>query len=367
MKWNWQQPEWPAFKYAPDQYTDYETAFQRQAGITVGALQHLSDADKNNVVIELLSSEAVKTAEIEGEILDRDSVQSSLRRHFGLQTDFGAASPAERGIARMYMDLYREHSAPITQETLFKWHSWLMAGRSDLASIGSYRAHEDPMQVVSGPIHRRKVHFEAPPSSIVPKEMQAFIEWCNADIQITPVLKAGIAHLYFVSIHPFEDGNGRIARAVSEKILAQGAGQPVLTALSLLIQKNRPAYYQELEAANKAMEIDRWLDWFGKMVLEAQQYSLSWIEFTIAKTRLLDRLQGQINERQEKALLRMMREGPEGFTGGMSAQNYMKITGASPATAFRDLQALVDKGALTRTGEKKGARYWLACKQDAPG
>jgi len=218
--------------------------------------------------------------------------------------------------------------------------------------------------VLSGAIHQPKVHFEAPPSSRVPEEMQRFCAWFNDTTpdgkQPLPALtRAGIAHLYFECIHPFEDGNGRIGRAIAEKALAQGTGEPSLTALSLMIQRKRSEYYDQLEAANKTLDVNDWLNWFADTVLAAQDYTLHWLDFLLAKTKLLDRLRGQINERQEKALLRMMREGPEGFRGGLSAGNYSSITGAPAATARRDLAHLVELGALMRTGRLKGTRYWL--------
>jgi Fic family protein len=171
--------------------------------------------------------------------------------------------------------------------------------------------------------------------------------------------RAGIAHLYFESIHPFEDGNGRIGRAIAEKALAQGAGQPSLTALSLLIHRQRKDYYSQLEAANKTLEVDPWLDWFADIVLAAQAHTLQGLDFLLASSRLWDRLRGQLNERQEKALSRLMRAGVDGFVGGLSASKYMAITGAPAATARRDLGHLVELGALRRTGQLKGTRYWL--------
>jgi len=227
------------------------------------------------------------------------------------------------------------------------------------------------MQVVSGAIHAPKVHFEAPPSARVPREMERFCRWFNETAPggrtIPSLARAGIAHLYFECIHPFEDGNGRLGRAIAEKALAQGAGQPSLTALSLTIQRSRTNYYDELEAANKKLDTNDWLNWFADTVLAAQEYTLRWLNFVLAKTKLLARLEAHINERQKKALLRMMREGPDGFRGGLSASNYMSITGAPAATTRRDLTGLVELGGLVRTGQRKGTRYWLALPHPSPG
>ncbi|MCW5621300.1 MAG: Fic family protein [Burkholderiales bacterium] len=364
MRWNWQDPDWPHFRFQAQVLARREAMFLQHSGIVLGTMRHLPKDEHLHLVVELISTEALKTSEIEGEILDRDSVQSSLRRQFGLQSDARRVPPAEQGIAEMLTDLYRSYAEPLTHESLFAWHRMLTKGRTDI-EVGRWRTHGEPMQVVSGPVHTPKVHFEAPPSTIVPKEMTAFCKWFNdtapgGAATLPALTRASLAHLYFESIHPFEDGNGRIGRAISEKALAQGIGQPSLSALSLTIERQRSQYYLELELANKSLQVDRWLDWFADTVLAAQSYTVRWTEFLIAKTRLLDRLRGQINPRQEKALLRVMREGPDGFKGGLSAGNYQGITGAPPATARRDLAELVELGALRRTGQLRGTRYWLA-------
>jgi len=364
MTWNWQDSDWPNFRFSPDRLGEREAVFLRQSGVIVGTVRHLPDDDRLPLVVDLISTEALKTSEIEGELLDRDSVQSSLRRQFGLQTDARRVAPAEHGIAQMLTDLYRRSAEPLDEHTLFQWHTWLMQSRGDLNVIGAYRTHDDPMRVVSGSIYDPKIHFEAPPSKRVAEEMDRFIAWFNRTAPggaspLSALARAGIAHLYFECIHPFEDGNGRIGRAISEKALAQGAGQPSLTALSLLIQRHRADYYDELETANKKLDVDDWLQWFADRVLAAQSYTLRWLDFLLAKTKLFDRLRGQLNARQEKALLRMMREGPDGFQGGLSASNYTSLTGAPAATARRDLVHLVEIGALVRTGQLKGTRYWL--------
>jgi Fic family protein len=217
---------------------------------------------------------------------------------------------------------------------------------------------------VSGAIHDPTVHFEAPPSGRVSKEMRRYLTWFNDTTPNTrknlPALtRAGIAHLHFESIHPFEDGNGRVGRALAEKVLAQGLGQPSLTALATTMLNHRGEYYQALEAANKNNEITAWLTWFAGISLEAQQRSLAQVEFVLDKARLLDRFRSDLNDRQLRVLLRVLREGPEGFKGGLSAGNYMTISKASPATTTRDLANMVERGALTRTGEKRHTRYHL--------
>ncbi len=362
MSWNWQQPEWPDFFWDKARLAKAETTFLLEAGEYVGAVKHLEADDREQLTVEAMSAEAVSTSEIEGEILDRASVQSSIRQQLGLAADRRKAGAAERGISEMMVDLYRSYAAPPSDEMLFAWHRMLTNGRRDLKDIGCYRTHAEPMQVVSGALHAPKVHFEAPPSSEVPAEMSRFIHWFDRTAPdgrepLPAITRAGIAHLYFVCIHPFEDGNGRIGRAIAEKALAQGVDHPTLAALAATILLKRKGYYAALEANNKRSEITPWLAWFAATTIEAQRRAMALVEFRIDKTRLLNRLRGQLNERQQKALLRMLREGPEGFEGGLTASKYVSITGASAATATRDLADLVAKHALARTGERRHARY----------
>ncbi len=364
MVWNWQQPDWPNFVWDKARFVKAEERFLVEAGICVGAIKHLGSEDRDQLIIEAMSTEALTTSEIEGEILDRASVQSSIRRQLGLGADNRRVTPAEQGIAEMMVDLYRSFAEPLSDDMLFAWHRMLTSGRTDLKDIGRYRTHEEPMQVVSGAIHSPTVHFEAPPSSAMPTEMARFIDWFRRTAPdgadpLPALTRAGVAHLYFVCIHPLEDGNGRIGRAIAEKALAQSLGYPTLTALAATILIKRKAYYDALEANNKLTEIAPWLSWFAATAIEAERRAIALVEFLIDKTRLLDRLRGQLNDRQEKALLRMLREGPQGFEGGLSASKYIGITGASPATATRDLADLAAKGALVRAGERRHARYDL--------
>lgn len=364
MKWNWQQADWPNFTYAENKLKKFESQFLHESGILLGTFSHVHGNEKLELSVELISNEALKTSEIEGEYLNRDSVQSSIRRHFGLETDNRRIAPAEQGIAELMVDLYHSFQLPLTHEHLFAWHNMLMQGRQDLTDIGQYRTDNQPMQVVSGTIYAPKVHFEAPPSHLMPKEMEQFLRWFNSTAprssdELPALTRAGIAHLYFVSIHPFEDGNGRIGRAIAEKALSQSLGQPTLISLAHTIERSRKRYYDALAQANKNNELTTWLSYFGQTILEAQQYTLTRFDFLIKKTKLYDKIRQQLNERQDKALARMFREGPEGFTGGMSAENYISITKTSRATATRDLHDLVQKGALLQTGQLRYTRYHL--------
>ncbi len=365
--WNWQSDEWPNFTYNEEALRALELQFSKNIGTVSGALKHIDSDDKELFVVELLSNEALKTSEIEGEYLDRDSIQSSIKKNLGLSADRRKVAPAEFGISEMMVDLYRNYSSPLSHQQLFNWHKMLTNGRRDLMDIGRYRTHEDPMQVVSARLDRPTVHFEAPPSVDMPQEMERFVGWFNQchfeePNTLLPIAKAGIAHLYFVSIHPFEDGNGRIARALSEKSISRSIGQPALISLSKTIESNKKAYYKALEKNNKICEITDWLIYFGQTIIEAQVETLRLIDFTIEKAKFFDRYSQKMNERQLKVVNRLFAAGPQGFVGGLSAENYTRIAKTSASTATRDLKDLIDKNILLKTGVLKGTRYWLNIK-----
>lgn len=364
MQWNWQLPEWPEFQYDSSVLEPFEQQFLLSSGEIIGAVRHVNSSERDQLRIDLLSDEAMQTSAIEGEILDRRSVQSSLRRQFGLVTDDHHAKPKEQGVAEMMVDVYSTYSEPLTHETLFRWHGMLLSHDRHLEMIGGYRQHSDAMQIVSGRIDRPTVHFETPPSDKVLTEMTNCLEWfsrthSNGEEPLPALTRAGLSHLYFESVHPFEDGNGRLGRALAEKSLAQNIGQPSLIALAFTIERERKTYYDQLERHQKTLNVTSWLEWFAKMILTAQQVTLDRVGFFIAKAHFYDRHRDQLNVRQAKAIERMFREGPEGFKGGLSAENYLSITDTSRATATRDLLDLVVTGALTRTGERRYTRYWL--------
>lgn len=363
MRWIWQLPDWPRYEWDRLRLQVLENRFLHESGRRVGAAVHLGEDEREELRIEWLTAEAVETSAIEGEILDRDSVRSSIRRHFGLSADRRKASPAESGVAEMMVALYREFDRPLTHETMREWHRVLMRDRPELTVIGDYRRHSEAMQVVSGTVGRRRVHYEAPPSREVPEAMSGFVSWYrasgSADASLPPLTRAGLAHLYFVHVHPFEDGNGRIARALAQKALAESLGAPSVIALSRMISRRRRAYYDRLGRAGRSLEVTDWLSWFAETTLDAQIWSERRLIRSIEQKRMFDRLRDRLNERQRKVLSRLFQEEPDGLQGGLSAGNYQRITGTAASSATRDLADLVAKGALRRSGSRRHTRYWL--------
>lgn len=364
MPWNWTQADWPNFRYDSAALEPFERRFLLSSGEILGAVRHLTGDERDRLRIELLSEEAMRTSAIEGEVLDRSSVQSSLRRQFGLTVDGAPAKPREQGIAELMVDVYSSYAASLTHDTLWRWHGMLLSHDRGLETVGDYRRHDDAMQIVSGRIDRPTVHFAAPPSTQVRGEMDGFVEWFNrtapdGTAPLPALTRAALGHFWFESIHPFEDGNGRLGRALAEKSLAQNIGQPSLIALAYTIERDRKDYYDQLETHQKTLDVTRWLLWFAETVLEAQQVTLRRVAFFIAKAKFYDQFRDRLNDRQAKVIERMFRAGPDGFTGGLSAENYIAITGTSRATTTRDLQDLVEMGALNRTGERRHTRYWL--------
>ncbi len=263
-------------------------------------------------------------------------------------------------MAQLLCDVYESFAQPLSHPMLCQWHHKLFKDHTSIEDCGKYRSHREPMQIVSRRYDSRKVYFEAPPSKKIQEEMERFVHWFNSTNESEPILvRAAISHVYFESIHPFEDGNGRIGRILVEKVLSQGIKRPILMAVSKILERRKKEYYAALERCNRTLDIDHWIEFFSDVILQAQTESMCLLYFLIDKSRMLTTLSGKLNPRQEKALLRMFAEGLEGFKGGLSAENYIAITKASRATATRDLVDLVEKGALIKTGELRHTRYWL--------
>lgn len=360
MPWNWELSDWPNFTYELDKIISKERKFLLEIGSSFAFLKEVKESDYNQFVIEVLSQEGLESSRIEGEFLDRESLQSSIKMHFDLKEVPKRIQNKESGMANILCNVYETFDKPLTHEMLFSWHRQLFENQSNIDDRGIYRTHKEPMQIISRRYGTPKVFFEAPPSEIIPEEMDKFVEWFNSVDATKSILgRAAIAHVYFESIHPFEDGNGRIGRILVEKVLSQGVGKPILIAVSKVLEKRKKEYYAALEKCNRTLEVAEWVEFFSDAILQAQEESMNLLYFLIQKSKILLSLTGQLNERQEKVLLRMFSEGISGFKGGLSADNYISISKTSRATATRDLADLVQKGALIKTGELRHTRYWL--------
>ena len=348
---NWQHKDWPDFKFELTNLEKYLFLFYERVGHVSGILKAIPDDMQTETLLEIMVAEAVKTSEIEGEFMSREDVMSSIKKNLGLVTQTESKDIRTEGISSLMIDVRNSLRNPLTEQSLFDWHIMLLSHVKGV-EIGKWRTHPEPMQVVSGAMGKEKVHFEAPPSHSVPEEMKIFIRWFNdtapggsKEIKSAPV-RSAISHLYFESIHPFEDGNGRIGRAIAEKALSQGIGRPVMLSLSKTIESNKKKYYLELEKAQYSMEINSWLKYFVEMILEAQIDSENQIDFTLKKVKFFDRFRNLLNDRQITVIKRMLEEGPKGFTGGMNAKKYGSLCKVSKATATRDLQYLLEIDAL---------------------
>ena len=335
-------------------------------GKVSGMLSSFPEEGYLRATIDFMVAEATKTSEIEGEFLSRQDVMSSIRNKLGLNDIAENIKSATAAGAGELMVLVRnQFSEPLTPESLFEWHAVLLQGNSKITA-GAWRSGKEPMQIVSGAYGKWHIHFEAPPSDVLPQEMSAFINWFNDTApggkcaMLHAPVRAAVAHLYFESIHPFEDGNGRIGRAIAEKALSQTLGRPVMLSLSQSIERDRRAYYNALMSAQQSNNITPWISYFVDLVLDAQDSAVATIRFTLKKTTFFDRFSGILNSRQEKALHKMFAAGPAGFVGGLSAAKYVSITDAPKATATRDLQNLLEIGALTVEGGGRSTRYYLA-------
>ncbi len=365
MRYNWQQSDWTKFSYNLDAVENLLFDFAEKAGRISGVLKGLSEGAQTEAIIDMMVSEAIKTSEIEGEYLSRKDVMSSIRNNLGLVKNIEQVQDKKaEGVAELIIDVRNSYAETLTEEKLFSWHQMLMKGSKGI-QIGEWRSHEEPMQIVSGAMGKEKVHYEAPPSAKIPIEMARFIVWFNDTApngknEINkPAVRSAIAHLYFESIHPFEDGNGRIGRAISEKALSQGVRRPVLLSLSKAIEANKKEYYEALQNAQRSNEITDWICYFVNMTIDAQNQTENQIEFTLKKTKFFDYFESQLNERQLKVIRRMLEEGVKGFEGGMNTKKYISISHTSKATATRDLQDLVEKTIFIPSGGGRSTSYTI--------
>lgn len=358
--YNWQMKDWPQFTYSVDGVEGDILLFAEKVGRVAGVLDALPEDTRQEVIIDIVLAEAIKTSEIEGEYPSRKDVLSSIRKNLGLQYDLSRMQDKSAiGLGDLMVDVRKTFKEPLTERKLFSWHTLLLGEKKGI-EVGCWRTHAAPMQVISGAIGREKVHFEAPPSSRVPDEMKAFVEWFNStapggenEIRKASV-RSAIAHLYFETIHPFEDGNGRIGRAIAEKALSQTIGRPIVLSLSRTIESKKSLYYTSLEQAQQSNEITAWVEYFVKTVVDAQIDAEAQIDFTLKTTRFFDRFKNSLNQRQFAVIKRMLEEGPKGFQGGMNARKYISIAKTSKATATRDLQQLLEMGAFVTSGNAGG-------------
>jgi Fic family protein len=354
--WIWQYPGWPRFQWDNAALSDGLAQARLAQGKVLGAARLLDPTLGQEAVADVLVQDGLTTSAIEGEQLDLNTVRSSVARHLGLPSaGLPVPSRAVDGLIEVLLDATRNYAKPLTFGRLCGWHAALFpTGRSGLTKIraGELRGNE-PMRVVSGGIGREKVHFIAPPRKGLKKEVGLFLSWFNRlPKDLDGLLRAGLAHLWFVTLHPFEDGNGRLARAITDMAIAQDEARPMrLFSLSAQILREREAYYDILERTQRdGLEVTPWLKWFLRQVAAACGETQAIVARTLAKARFWLRLQQVgLNERQRKVLNRLLDAGPGGFEGGINTRKYMSLTKTSRATAYRELADLVAKGCLVPT------------------
>lgn len=349
----WQSDDWPRWRYDLAVLAGTLVEVSRAQGLLLGRLADVGMALRDQTSLSVLTEDVVRTSEIEGEQLDAASVRSIIARRLGV--DIGALAPVDRnveGVVEMVLDATANCRAPVTRKRLFGWHAALFpTGYSGLARIrvGGWRGDaRGPMQVVSGPIGRRRVHFEAPPADRLATEMTRFLEWLNAATGEPPLIKAGLAHLWFVTLHPFDDGNGRIARAIGDLLLARADGSPQrFYSLSAQIQRERKAYYSILERTQKGtLDVTEWLAWFLDALRRAAAQAQHGLDAVLAKARFWQRFAGTpMNPRQVKLLNRLL----DGFDGKLTTSKWAAIARCSPDTALRDINELLGHGALRKS------------------
>lgn len=349
----WQIGDWPNWRYDLASLAGPLTEVSRAQGLLLGRLADVGMVLRNQACLAALTEDVIKTSEIEGERLDAGSVRSSIARRLGVE--IGALSPVDRhveGVVEMVLDATTRCDAALTNDRLFGWHAALFpTGYSGLARIhvGAFRDDASgPMQVVSGPMGRQRVHFEAPAANRLDAEIARFIEWADTRTPDPPILKAGLGHLWFVTLHPFDDGNGRIARAIGDLLLARADGSPQrFYSLSAQIQRERRDYYEILERTQKgSMDVTPWLKWFLENLAAAVDTAQRTVDAVLVKTRFWQRwATTPMNTRQVKLLNRLL----DGFDGKLNSSKWAAIAKCSPDTALRDINELLAHGVLRKS------------------
>jgi len=363
--WIYENTDWPDFTWDDAALAVKLADARHRQGKLLGRMEGLGFDLKQEASLQTLTADVVKSSAIEGETLDPEEVRSSIAKRLGM--DAGGLEPASRdveGIVEMMLDATQQHDEPLTALRLFDWHAALFpTGRSGMRriTVAAWRPESvGPMQVVSGPIGKERVHFEAIPAAQLDQEMQGFLKWFESKQGIDPVLKAGIAHLWFVTIHPFEDGNGRTARAIADMALARGDGTAErFYSMSSQIEAERKDYYAELERQQRGtVDITPWLSWFLGCLGRALEGADETLSSVLIKAKLWDIInQHPVNERQQSVLNRMMGD----FEGHMNNSKYTKMAKTSPDTALRDIRDLVERGILIQNpGKGRSTSYRLA-------
>ena len=360
-----ERQDWPDFRWKIERLAESLASVRYRQGGLIGQMKGLGFRLQQEAVLETLTKDVQKTSEIEGEKLDAGQVRSSVARRLGL--DIAGLRPADRkveGVVEMMLDATGRYDRPLTDERLFGWHAALFpTGRSGMTKIrtGAWRGESaGPMRVVSGPVGKEKVHFEAPPANRLKKEMTAFLKWFEGKDAIDPVLRAGLAHLWFVTIHPFEDGNGRIARAIADMALARSEHSAQrFYSMSAQIQVEHKEYYDILEGTQKgAIDVTPWMLWFLDCLGRAIDGAHFTLKAVIDKARFWERMKDvPLNDRQRSVINRLL----NGFEGKLTSSKYAKLTKCSQDTAHRDILALVERGVLVRNPEGgRSTSYSLA-------
>src|SRR6266478_4460390 len=363
-----QLPDWPRFHWNCERLAEPLATTSRQQGRLFGHMEALGFSLRQEAVLQTLTSDVLKTSEIEGEKLDAEQVRSSIARRLGM--DIGGLQPADRnveGIVEMMLDATRHYDQPLTAERLFAWHASLFpTGRSGMTKIRAGAWRDDsagPMQVVTGPVGKERVHFQAPAADRLDREMQAFLDDFNAKADVDLVLKAGLAHLWFVTIHPFDDGNGRIARAIADMALARSENSPQrFYSMSAQIRQERNEYYSILEETQKGtLDITPWMEWFVGCLGRAIEGAHTTLGAVLAKARFWESVAGvALNERQRLVPNRLL----DGFEGKLTSSKYARLGKCSQDTASRDIVSLVERGVLVRNPEGgRSTSYALARRE----
>jgi len=356
---------WPKFQWDREPIALRLADVRYRQGRLIGQMERLGFKLKAEASLQTLTEEVIKSSEIEGETLDRDQVRSSIARRLGM--DIGALMPADRnveGVVEMMLDATQKFAEPLTVERLFAWHAALFpTGRSGMSriAVGGWRNDEKgPMQVVSGPLGRERIHYQAPPAKRLPREMQAFLEWFEGRERLDPVLKAGLAHLWFVTIHPFDDGNGRIARAITDLLLARSEDNAQrFYSMSAQIRLERKAYYDILEITQKGgLDVTAWLVWFLECVARAFDHAEEILASVLKKARFWENYtSASFNPRQREMINRLL----DGFVGKLTTSKWAEITKSSQDTALRDIDDLAKRGVLVKdAGGGRSTSYFLA-------